>query len=138
MRKTKPGPQPTHTEAKSKAILRCLTVDGLNLGQSCKKVGVGIHSYYRRIDAYPEILSDIKSALDAQKRVIKEEALQTIRDAMKSDWKAAAWYLERRFPNEYGRRAPVEAEQQTVIIRNELGPKPRYAMDLTDDPEAKN
>lgn len=28
--------------------------------------------------------------------------------------------------------------EQTVIVRNELGPKPRFAMDLTDDPGARN
>ena len=135
--KKRPGPKPSLDEIKAKAILKHLESD-LTLAQSCKKIGVGLSSYHRHIGSYPEILGSIKEWLDAQKHTVKEEAFQTIRDAFNDDWKAAAWYLERRFPNEFGRKAPVEAEPQTIVIRNELGPRPRFTMDLTDDPGAKN
>jgi len=108
------------------------------LAQSCAKVGVGIHSYYRRIESYPAILSDIKKELETQKHTVKKEAIQTIRDAFAIDWHAAAWYLERRYPNEFGRKIPNQDGETKLVIRNELGPKPRFAMDLTDDPGAKN
>jgi len=73
-----------------------------------------------------------------QKHTVKEEAVQTIRDAFETDWHAAAWYLERRYPNEFGRKLPNQSNETTFVVRNELGPRPRFAMDLTDDPEAKN
>jgi hypothetical protein len=136
-KRKKPGPSPSLNEIKAKAILKNLESD-LTLAQSCKKVGVGLSSYHRHIGSYPEIMEAIKGWLDAQKHTVKDEAIQTIRDAFRTDWKAAAWYLERRFPNEFGRRNPSEAEPQTFVVRNELGPKPRFAMDLTDDPGAKN
>ncbi|MDA7645214.1 hypothetical protein N8642_02540 [bacterium] len=136
-KRKKPGPSPSLNEIKAKAILKNLESD-LTLAQSCKKVGVGLSSYHRHIGSYPEIMEAIKGWLDAQKHTVKDEAIQTIRDAFRTDWKAAAWYLERRFPNEFGRRNPSEAEPQTFVVRNELGPRPRFAMDLTDDPGAKN
>jgi hypothetical protein len=136
-KRKKPGPSPSLNEIKAKAILKHLESD-LTLAQSCKKVSVGLSSYHRHIGSYPEIKGAIKGWLDAQQNTVKEEAFQTIRDAFKDDWKAAAWYLERRFPNEFGKRLPVEAEQKTFVVRNELGPRPRFAMDLTDDPGAKN
>ena len=136
-KRKKPGPKPSLNGIKAKAILKHLESD-LTLAQSCKKVGVGLSSYHRHIGSYPEIMGAIKGWLDAQQNTVKEEAVQTIRDAFKDDWKAAAWYLERRFPNEFGRRNPSEAEPQTFVVRNELGPRPRFAMDLTDDPGAKN
>ncbi|MDA7633235.1 hypothetical protein N8766_03925 [bacterium] len=66
------------------------------------------------------------------------EAIQTIRDAFVTDRKAAAWYLERRYPFEFGRKIPTQSNETTFAVRNDLGPKPRFAMDLTDDPGAKN
>lgn len=41
--------------------------------------------------------------------------LQRIQDAAKNgDWKASAWYLERRYPNEYARTQRIQGEINTV------------------------
>ena len=133
-----PGPKPSLTKAKAKEILNRLLTDH-SLAVACAETGVGLSSYYRHIHRYPDILESIKKALEAQKNTRKELAIQTIVEAFKMDWKAAAWWLERNHPNEYAKRVPVhDSTPQEIIIRNELGPRPRFAMDLTDDPEAKN
>lgn len=93
-------PAPTLTESASKAVKNHIR-SNLTLALSCKKAGVGLSSYHRRIDSYPDILGSIKKALEAQKTMVKE-AIQTIRDAFATDWKAAAWLLERRHPSGYG------------------------------------
>lgn len=37
-----------------------------------------------------------------------EDALRTILEAGKGDWRAAAWFLERSFPDDYGRRTRLD------------------------------
>lgn len=48
----------------------------------------------------------------------KADALGAIRAGMAEDWRAAAWYLERSFPDEYGRRErlDVTTEDRTAIV----------------------
>jgi hypothetical protein len=133
-----PGPKPSLTKAKAKEILNRLLADQ-SLAVACAETGVGLSSYYRHIDRYPDILEPIKKALESQKNTRKELAIQTIVEAFKVDWKAAAWWLERNHPSEFAKRLPAhDSTPQEIIIRSELGPRPRFAMDLTDDPEAKN
>lgn len=48
----------------------------------------------------------------------KADALGAIRAGMAEDWRAAAWYLERSFPDEFGRRdrLDVSTEERTAIV----------------------
>jgi len=50
---------------------------------------------------YKELVASVKSAAEYS----EDEALQQVRSAAIGDrnWKAAAWFLERRFPDRYGR-----------------------------------
>jgi hypothetical protein len=41
-------------------------------------------------------------------------ACQTIMQAMQKDWRAAAWYLERRSPKEWGIRSGDEVSEEDV------------------------
>ena len=133
----KPGPLSTVSESKAKAIAVSIESD-LTLEQSCRKAGVSRSAYYRAIGDYPEISARIKKALSAQQESIKEEASQTIRDAFKTDWKAAAWWLERNFSAEFGKVQPRrDVEGHTVrVIMESYEESPRYLQDLTGDPSA--
>ena len=103
-----PGPKPTLTKDKARAVLSHLEA-GVSLTKACDTVAIGVSSYYRHIEGYPDILEEIKSVLDAQKHSRREQAVETIFDAFKKDWKAAAWWLERNYPHEFGRHQPRTA-----------------------------
>ena len=133
-----PGPQRTLSKVKARAILAELR-DGKTLGIACDTVGMGMSSYYRHIERYPDILEEIKKVLDAQKRTRKELAIETILSAFQTDWKAAAWWLERNYPAEFSRPRPrheYKGQQIRVVIE---GPPetPRFLQDLTQDPTAR-
>ena len=100
-----PGPRPTLTKAKAKTVLDHLG-GGETLAKACESGGVGLSSYYRRIDRYPDILEEIKRVLSTQKQTRRERAIETILAAFEKDWKAAAWWLERNYPHEFGRYQP--------------------------------
>jgi hypothetical protein len=74
-----------------------------------------------RYPQYVQLAEDIEQAIaDAE-----AEALDLIRAAAKSDpkhWTAAAWYLERTNPKEYGKRDTVEIEGGTrpLVQLNQL------------------
>ena len=72
-----------------------------------------------------------------------EEALETIRAAAKEHWQAAAWFLERRYPLDYGRmirREPEreKAEEGITIIYNRPAPDPTIASDPLQDDRSGN
>jgi len=79
---------------------------------------------------YVNIISVEKTQIDFAVRVeealqISEvEALQRIRYASRRDqhWRAAAWILERRFPEKYGRRAILQYPEE-LKIQNNTGAK---------------
>ncbi len=63
--------------------------------------GVSESSYYSWLNKYPEFSEAIKKATIQFKRVHLSKI------AADESWQASAWILERRFPDEYGKR-PVE------------------------------
>lgn len=68
---------------------------------------------------YPEFLTQIKKAeAEAQQRAVK-----VITDAAPTSWQAAAWMLERRHPNEWGKvdRVEVTIREHAEKLANELG-----------------
>ncbi len=64
------------------------------------------------------VLLDFSDAIAGARAVGKHDALVAIRSGMTDDWRAAAWFLERSFPDEFGRRDRIEVEtDETVTIR---------------------
>ena len=51
---------------------------------------------------------DFVRALDDAQGQILAEALNVVREAMPKDWRAATWFLERRFPDEFGAQNKIE------------------------------
>lgn len=65
-------------------------------------------------------LLDFLDAVTGARARAKGDALGAIRAGMADDWRAAAWFLERSFPAEYGRRDALlveSAESLRVTIR---------------------
>lgn len=57
----------------------------------------------------------------AQQTFIQNQ-LGRINEAAKKDWKAAAWLLERRFPEYFAVRQEIKANVEGVTIKNDLSP----------------
>ena len=63
-------------------------------------------------------LLDFSDAIAGARAVGKHDALVAVRAGMADDWRAAAWFLERSFPEEYGRRDHLAVDsEETVTIR---------------------
>ena len=90
-------------EARRGRLLAALEA-GATLRMAAAAAGVSEDTLSRWRKTRPGLQAEMDQA-EAQGAV---KALEQIRAAAQGGaWQAAAWMLERRYPNEYGRRAPV-------------------------------
>lgn len=80
-------------------------------------------TFYRWMERYPEF----KEAVERAEQEAVAFYAERIRLATFEDWRAAAWWLERRFPHEFGRH-------QTAIISSTGAPKQEIIIELFDSP----
>lgn len=83
-----------------------------SIESACASVGVAPSTYYKWMNDEPEFSETIEKArADAV-----QGYLQVIKRAADTGtWQAAAWWLERVLPNQYGRRTTTE-----VITRDQF------------------
>lgn len=84
---------------------------GFSFDQAALNNGISASTFFRwrqkGLDPNSEsIYHEFVAALEIAAEFSESEALQLIRSSAKIDrnWKAAAWFLERRFPKKYARR----------------------------------
>ena len=109
-----------------------LIVDGINAGLTfrltCARAGVNPGTFYRWLEkgeaaqtgVYREFCDAVERAkADSALRLVSQITLQA-----PTDWRAAAFMLERRFPEDYGKRTeitgkdggPVEVDTKTKHV----------------------
>lgn len=67
------------------------------------------HMWMKRSPAFRE-------AIAAASARVELRCLQIINEAMVKDWRAAAWFLERRFPERWGNRQQVDVAHGGEIV----------------------
>jgi len=105
--------------------------DGMFVREAAALAGVTVDSVYRWIregtrdkrDGKETPESEFSDAIKIAMASAEREALQAIRTAgmMPQFWPAKAWFLERRYPEKYGRKDRVEMEhsgQQGLGVAN--------------------
>jgi len=82
---------------------------GCTIEASCQAANIGRATYYRWMDEIPEF----KEFVNATESDVEATLLDTIREF--GDWRAAAWILERRYPQRWGvkRELEVNVTKQT-------------------------
>jgi len=76
---------------------------GMSIVAACALSSVSRSSYYSWIKQDPEWAEEAEAAIRFGEAVL----VSRISQAGVDDWRAAAWLLERRFPNEWGPRQEV-------------------------------
>lgn len=92
---------------------------GLNYQDVCDSIGITRETFSQWQKKY----SDFSDTVRVANAKVKEIALKSLRVGEMKDWKAAAWRLERRWPDEYKEKKEVEVT------------KPSLVMDMFDDDE---
>ncbi len=93
------------------ASLKISIENGQSIEDACLLAGIGKTSFYdwvkraeRGEKPYVALLNAVKSA----EAMDKQWHLNNIRRHAIKSWQASAWYLERRWPMEFGRREAVD------------------------------
>jgi hypothetical protein len=97
-----PGRPRALDDAKRREICVLLTA-GYSLVSVAEHVGCSRRTISRELDRNAEFADRFRRAKIAGEL----EPLGTIRQAARTNWRAAAWYLERTNPQRFGKRNPV-------------------------------
>lgn len=110
--KKKPGPKAPskYTEDNRKRIKELLEL-GLNYKDVCLAIGISEETFSEWRKKYPEF----SELVDVANAKVKEIALKSLRVGEMRDWKAAAWRLERRWPDEYKEKKEVELTKPSLV-----------------------
>lgn len=73
---------------------------GLSIGDAARACGVGRTTIYRWIASDEDVEHEIEVAVTKA----QFKLLRTIQAASDNDWRAAAWLLARRWPDEFGNK----------------------------------
>lgn len=91
-------------------ITRAALIDAMRSGvpraHACRAASISSDVLYDEMARDPELVAQVEEA----EGIAVAAAIRTIRGAAEAgQWQAAAWFLERRYPTEFGRRAIVAA-----------------------------
>ena len=100
------------TEATKQAIFDSLR-KGNTRAISAAAAGVSYDTFYRMLRADDQFRADVEQA--------EAQAVMFFVDRIKSaayfgDWKAAAYWLEKRQPAQWGKRQPIEADSYDLSV----------------------
>lgn len=110
------GRKPMLTEKMKHDIRKKIEI-GLNYKDVCKAVGIVESTFFRWKSENEEFCKLVEQA----NIKVKEISLASVRRGELNDWRAGAWRLERRFPEEYKEQKIIETNQPILIddIMNE-------------------
>jgi transposase len=92
---------------------------GFSYDQAALNNGISASTFFRwmrkgkELDA-EQIYKDLVRLVDVASEFSEAEALQLIRSEaiMSRNWKASAWFLERRFPEKYGKKNITDLKKE--------------------------
>lgn len=91
-------------------ILKALAV-GAPYTHACNYAGIGFDAFNEWRAKYPEFSESIK---EAEGRAVTGWLAKIEKAASDGNWQAAAWKLERRYPQEFGRQDKVTIDVHAI------------------------
>jgi len=90
---------------------------------AAEAAGISLETYFYWYNKRPDFRKKVDKTLNELSDRQKYIAIQSIFSAMETDCKAAMWYLERRHPEEYGRKDRIDMDVNEKKIVFQIGVK---------------
>jgi hypothetical protein len=94
----------SYTKETVRAIIKGLE-RGIPIKHCAAAAGITHDTYYRWLAKYPNFVKQTEAAHAA----FIARNVELVYEASVNDWKAAGWLLERKCPDEYGKRERVDS-----------------------------
>ena len=94
--------------------------EGLGRVRSCKAAGITHSTLMNWMDENLDFLDAVKKAEAVGEDLIKDLARRGIIEKFKDQWQAAAWWLERRYPDEYKNRSEIKHDTTVDDVTDKL------------------
>ena len=78
--------------------------EGLTKEVACSQAGINSRTLYNWCEDDAELALDVQAAIDVSQAVL----IKAVTSAAFTDWRAAAWMLERRWPGDFAAKRDVE------------------------------
>jgi len=92
---------------KTKEVIEAILAnlrEGLTKEVACSQAGINSRTLYNWCEDDAELALDVQAAIDVSQAVL----IKAVTSAAFTDWRAAAWMLERRWPNDFAAKRDVE------------------------------
>ena len=86
---------------------------GATVADACAYVGIATSTFWRWHEDY----QDFQDAIKRARASAKIASVATIRQAAKGNWQAAAWFLERSDPTNWGRKDKVILDVDPSLLK---------------------
>jgi len=107
---------------------------GITIQAACGYVGINKSTFYRWIQEYPEFAA----AIDATKFEVEARLLTKIEEQGNDDWRALAWILERRYPQDWSLKRELELNVNKSNGSNEVIEFLKQSREEEDEDEEEN
>ena len=103
----------SHLTPERAAAVTKMVRSGALIKTACQACGIHESTYFRWINRAddpdaPEVYREFRESITRARALAEMDALTLVRQAGRTDWRAAAWFLERSFPQDYGRHQKLE------------------------------
>ena len=92
---------------KTKEVIEAILAnlrEGLTKEVACSQAGINSRTLYNWCEDDAELALDVQAAIDVSQAVL----IKAVTSAAFTDWRAAAWMLERRWPGDFAAKRDVE------------------------------
>jgi transposase len=83
-------------------------------------IGISHETWYNWLQKAEErpgtIYGEFSDAIKKARAILQQDCVKIIKTAAKNEWQAAAWMLERRYPEDFGKRDRVDMNMNQVQI----------------------
>lgn len=78
--------------------------EGLTKEVACSQAGISRVTFYKWCEADPQLAEEAQAAVDCSQAIL----IKAVTSAAFTDWRAAAWMLERRYPEHFAAKRDLE------------------------------
>lgn len=112
----KRGRKGKYTPEIVKEILTVISIGGSDK-DAYEYAGINADTFYMWIKRHPEFAEQVTR----ERLKGKVSMIRSIREQGKNDWRANAWYLERRYPQEFAQQMVIRVEPADLAVLKQLG-----------------